>query len=435
MNDVKDQVQSSGAALCAGTILRGRYRIEKTLGQGGFGITYSALDTKAYRRVAVKELFPSRYVMRSKDQRNILVHSGLENQFRYLQESFEKEAQVLIELQNLEGIVQLMHVFPENNTVYYVMELLEGENLMIRLKREGAMQWEQLAPILQVIVKALEQIHAVGLIHRDISPDNIFLTDKGARLIDFGSVRSYQGKENLTAMVKRNFAPWEQMLSCGHQGPWTDVYALAVTTYYALSGELPPPAMERRSEDKLVPLEYLCPGLPKEICDAIYHGMMVLPEKRIQSVQQFSRALRLEEKSPERTPREGNPQIGMLRCLRGMFAGRSWHMQPEFVLRIGRNPDCDICYPRDYPGISRNQCTICYTREGRFFVKDDTSRYGTRLISPGKNVLMETETWYAADGAHVVFGAQEVYVLLKRGMQLYANENSQLHGNWKSDGK
>lgn len=408
MNDVKSFVHNPSSSLCAGTMLRGRYRVEKTLGQGGFGITYAALDTVQHQRVAVKELFPARSVMRSEDQRSIRILPGQDNVFRHLRESFEKEARVLIDLQNLEGIVRLMHVFSENNTVYYVMELLEGETLIHRLKREGAMSWEQLAPILDTLLVALEQIHAVGLIHRDISPDNIFLTSSGARLIDFGSVRNYQGETHLTAMVKQNFAPWEQFLTNGNQGPWTDIYALSVTAYYALSGQLPPPATERRYEDKLVPLEYLCPKLPGEVCSAIYHGMMVLPERRFQSIQQLAKALKLEH-----GPAASVAHKCVLRCLRGIYSGKSWNLQRDALLRIGRNADCDISYPGNYPGVSRTQCSIYHTKDGKCIIRDDHSRYGTRLKSPGKDIVMEPGIWYAADGAHIVFGAQEEYVLMR----------------------
>lgn len=408
MSDVTSYEHHTGASLYTGTTLRGRYRIEKTLGQGGFGITYSALDLQNRHRVAVKELFPSRCVMRAENQNTVMVHPGQESTFSHLQESFEREARILIELQNQEGVVRLMHVFSENNTMYYVMELLEGEDLMHRLKREGAMRWEQMAPILNTIMKALEQIHSVGLIHRDISPDNIFLTDHGARLIDFGSVRNYQGEANLTAMVKRNFAPWEQFLATGHQGPWTDVYALAVTAYYALSGQLPPPATERRADDKLIPLDKLRPEIPREICAAIHRGMMVLPENRFQSVRQLRSALKLgDAPQPQKTARF------RLVCLRGSLAGKFWYLQPDSMIRVGRSSDCHICYPPDSKGVSRNQCELFFSRDARFYVRDCGSRYGTRLAAPGKVVVLEPGTWYAADGAHVVFGAQEEFVLMR----------------------
>lgn len=408
MSDVKSYEHHTGSSLSAGAILRGRYRIEKILGQGGFGITYAALDGHLHQRVAVKELFPSRYVVRTEDQRTVRAHPGQESAFRHLQESFEKEARTLIDLQNLEGVVRLMHVFSENNTMYYVMELLEGEDLMRRLKREGAMRWEQLVPILKTVMKALEQIHSAGLIHRDISPDNIFLTDHGARLIDFGSVRNFQGEANLTTMVKRNFAPWEQFLSTGHQGPWTDIYALAVTVYYALTGQLPPPATERKAGDKLIPLDALRPELPREICSAIHKGMMVLPENRFQTVRQFKKALNLDDGFPQ----PNSPRFRLI-CLRGRLAGKTWFMQPDSVIRVGRNGDCHICYPPDSKGVSRIHCELFLSRDGRFFVRDCGSRYGTRLIAPGKNVVLEPGTWYTADGAHVVFSAQEEFVLMR----------------------
>lgn len=408
MRDIKRYEGNIGSSLYQGTMLRNRYRIEKVLGQGGFGITYSALDTTNHYRVAVKELFPSRSVSRSEDRLTVKVLPDQENYFKYLRENFEKEARVLIDLQNLEGIVRLMHVFSENSTTYYVMELLEGEPLLSYLKRKGPMPWEQLAPILKTILMALEQIHSAGLIHRDVSPDNIFLTQNGARLIDFGSVRNYQSEANLTAVVKQNFAPWEQFLPNGHQGPWTDIYALSVTAYYSLCGQLPPPATERRVKDNMISLERLCPGLPQEVYAAIHYGMAVLPETRFHNVQQFRHALNLDE---PRLP--ANSSKGKLVCLRGNFAGRSWYLPSNSALRIGRNTDCDICYPGKYPGVSRNQCTIYHTSDGRYMIKDDSSRYGTRLTSPGKNVILEPEIWHTANGAHIFFGAQEEYVLMR----------------------
>lgn len=408
MNDVKRNERHDTVSLCEGTMLRGRYRIEGTLGQGGYGITYSAYDTKKHYRVAVKELFPTQCVVRSENRQTVCAYPGQDADFRYLRENFEKEAGFLIELQHLEGIVRLMHVFSENNTAYYIMELLEGESLLDRLKREGPMSWEQLAPILKTIFMALEQIHSVGLIHRDISPDNIFLTKDGARLIDFGSARHYQTETHLTAVVKKNFAPWEQYLPAGHQGPWTDIYSLSVTAYYCLSGQLPPPAIERKVKDNLVPLELLRPGVPKYVCAAIQQGMMLMPENRFQDVRHFRNALRQKERnSAKRTPR------GYLMCLHGNFAGRKWHLQPDCSIRIGRNVDCDVCYPGNYPGVSRNQCTIYYTKDGKILVKDDRSRYGTRLKSPDKSVMLEPEIWYNASGAHLFFGAKEEYVLLR----------------------
>lgn len=396
------------SALYPGTMLRRRYRIKETLGQGGYGITYSALDTKNNCMVAIKELFPSRSVTRFQDKLTVQVQPDQEETFRYLCESFEKEARLLIELQKLEGIVNLKHVFSENNTVYYVMELLEGEDMMRRLRRTGPMRWDQLRPVVSTIMTALERIHAVGLIHRDISPDNIFLTKHSAYLIDFGSARKFQNNVNFTAIVKQNFAPWEQFLSNSHQGPWTDVYALASTIYYSLTGQLPPPATERWAKDTLTPLENLCPGLPEELYAAVRKGMAVSAEARFQNISQFKHALNLEK-----------PQViseshrNVLVCLRGIFSGQSWYLSPDSTLRIGRNPDCDICYPKEAPGVSRIQCEIFRSRDGRFFVRDYNSTYGTRLMAGDKNIILKPGAWYTADGAHIIFGAHEEYVLTR----------------------
>ena len=404
MYDVKSKERQSDTSLCPGTMLRSRYRIEKVLGQGGFGITYSALDVKSRQRVAVKELFPSRCVTRSGNHVTVSVLADESDTFQHMRISFEQEAKTLIQLQQQEGIVRLMHVFSENNTMYYVMELLEGEDLKHRLKREGAMRWEQLAPILKPVMNALEQIHAVGLIHRDISPDNIFLAKNGARLIDFGSVRNYQSKESMTVLVKQNFAPLEQFVTSGHQGPWTDIYALCVTVYFALTGQLPPRAPDRRINDALVPLDTLCPDLPKHVCAAIHQGMNVQPENRFQSIRQLSRALKLDD----------HEKMSLrLVCLRGHYAGKSWPVQPDSVLRIGRNTDCEICYPPGYPGVSRVHCEIFLTKEGRTFVRDLESRYGTVLKTAEKTAVLDRGTWYCADGAHILFRPQEEYVLMR----------------------
>lgn len=406
MMDGMKNTQEGGSALPAGTILRNRYRIEKPLGQGGFGITYRALDMKSHVRVAIKELFPSRNVERGADFRTVLVHRGEEDRFAVMRDRFEQEAKTLIQLQSQEGVVRLMHMFGENNTAYYVMELLEGEDLSKRLKREGTLSWEQMAAVLKPVLNALDQIHAVGLIHRDITPDNIFLTESGARLIDFGSVRAYQDGTHFTALVKQNFAPWEQFLSHGNQGPWTDIYSLSVTAYYALSGQLPPPAPDRRLNDKLIPLENLCPGLPRSACDAIRQGMAVSPEKRFQNVKQMRSAL-----FQSGTGMTAEPHAGGVLCLRGRFAGKRWNLTPGSALRIGRNRDCDVAYPADFHGVSRAQCTIFRTAEGRYLIRDEGSSYGTRLQAMGKSVKLEPGKWYFADGAHVLFGAQEEYVM------------------------
>lgn len=406
MIEEKKQSGEAGLALPPGTVLRGRYRVDRPLGQGGFGITYSALDVKTCTRVAIKELFPSRNVTREENLQTVQIIPGQEDDFGFIRTRFEQEAQTLIRLQGQEGVVQLMHLFSENNTAYYVMELLEGEDLRNRLKSNGIMKWDELAPVLKTILNALEQIHAVGLIHRDISPDNIFLTATGARLIDFGSVRTYQGGTHFTAMLKRNFAPWEQFRTDGNQGPWTDIYSLAVTAYFALSGQLPPTAPERRIQDQLKSLESLCPNLPGSVCAAIHRGMAVLPENRFQSVKQFRSALQLSERMTVAAQK-----VGVVMCLQGAFSGKSWYLKPGTALRIGRNPGCEVTYPAGFQGISRAQCTIFHNIDGSYLIRDDNSSYGTRMKMGGKLLLLQPEKWYRMEGCHILIGSGEEYIM------------------------
>lgn len=394
-----------GMDLPAGTLLRGRYRIISTLGHGGFGITYKAYDAQTRCNVAVKELFPHNDVLRTSDHHTVSTLQGREDSFNHMLRSFENEAQTLIQLQRQEGIVRLFHLFNENATAYYVMELLTGEDLGCRLKRCGPMRWDHLAPIMKTLLIALEQIHRVGLIHRDISPDNIFLTENsGARLIDFGSVRTYQGGDHFTAIIKHGFAPWEQYLTDGAQGPWTDIYSLSVTAYYALSGQLPPTAPQRRLRDTVVPLEHVCQDVPLAACRAIQKGMAVRIEDRFQNVQQIRAALFSECLG-------GRAEAENLHCRSGVFAGQGWHLRPGTTVRIGRSPECELVYPGSTPGISRHQCTIYYSPNGSMVVRDDNSTYGTFLLAGDRRMKLEPGKWYHAKGMWLCFGQQEEYII------------------------
>lgn len=228
-------------ALSVGSTLRDQYLLGEVLGRGGFGITYAAWDKKHNRRVALKELFPAKAVDRGSDHRTVQPKMGQETYFSEVFRRFEQEAGTLMTLQQMEGVVSLYHVFSDNGTAYYAMEYLDGMNLRDFIARNGPMSWEELAPNLRVLLRALQNLHSRGVIHRDISPDNIFLTRDGqVRLIDFGAARAFQQADHFTVYLKKCFAPWEQYLSEGRQGPWTDIYSLSVTAYYILSGKLPP---------------------------------------------------------------------------------------------------------------------------------------------------------------------------------------------------
>lgn len=397
----KERKVTTGEALAPGSILCGRYRIDSILGKGGFGITYRSQDLKRNCAVAIKELFPAACVTRAYNHRTVCVCLGRGDSFAHLLLRFEQEAQLLMQLQGVRGLIQVFHLFKENNTAYYVMELLVGEDLSYRLQNGNTMTWPQLSPVLMTLMDVLDQIHSIGLIHRDISPDNIFLTqNSGVRLIDFGSVRKYQGNDYFTAVIKQGFAPWEQYLTNGKQGPYTDVYALCATAYFALSGKSLPQAPERRMHDTLIPLEYLCPDMPKCVSTAISRGLTIEPEGRFQTIRQLRDAM-----FPERDSRQQE-----LLCIRGIKADHCWKIPPGGSLRIGRGSNCDIVYPDNTAGISRVHCTLYHTPAGELMIRDEGSTCGTHLAANNRFFRISPHRWYSVEGMHICFGKQEEYM-------------------------
>jgi len=366
------------------------------LGRGGFGITYAAWDAKENQRVAVKELYPNMDVIRGSDQCSVLVKNGQEQYFSHVYRSFENEARTLMELQE-DGVIRLYHLFNEYHTIYYVMEYLDGQDMRNVLKQNGPMSWSALAPILKTLLDALNRLHERGLIHRDISPDNIFITRTGkARLIDFGSVRTYQGNNNFTTFMKQNFAPLEQYKSHGRQGPWTDIYALCVTAYYALSGKIPPIAPERRLNDTTIPIGQLCPQLPHHVAAGLQKGMCVTIEGRCQSARELADMI-----FPGENAVTGSRT---LYCCAGVKNGQSWRLQPGTCLTLGRK-GCSILYPSDAKEVSRAQCTIFMDNTGRVMVRDDGSSYGTFCAG----MRLEPGTWYLFQPGYVLSFAYEQY--------------------------
>lgn len=408
------------------SVLHGQYEIGRVIGCGGFGITYLAWDRKQNRRVAVKELYPCKDVIREKDRCTILVRQGQEDYFEHVSRRFLEEAQLLFQFQKYADILQVYHLFSENRTVYYVMEYLEGADLKSYLMRNGRMDWDIMSDYMKPVLRSLIILHEQDLIHRDISPDNILILDgRRAKLIDFGSVRCYSGSDGLTAFLKHNFAPIEQYRENGKQGPWTDIYSLSVTMYYTLSGVLPPRAPDRcMSEDGTVPVRELSPGIPEYVGEAIMKGMAVHGGDRYQDVRSFIQALYPNEqitvqvrqeyytsgrqeqpvsRRQERTNGFHAPR-GMA-CIQGYFKGRERPVVKGQTVTIGRNPSCSIHYPPDMRGVSRTQCSLMLDDQERLCIRDDGSTYGT-YMEQGR---LEPEVWYAIRPGGVFWFANERY--------------------------
>ena len=224
------------------------YRIEKVLGQGGFGITYLAYDPNLQQPVAIKEYLPMELAVRDGD--NSVYPATVANDARYRGglDRFIAEARTLAKFKH-PAIVRVLSVFEDNNTAYMVMEYEHGESLQHVLNGRGTLDEHELIPVIAPILDGLELIHDHGFIHRDIKPSNIYIRENGTPvLIDFGSARQAVGGEtkSLTSIVSPGYAPFEQYYSkTDRQGPWTDIYALAATMYRAISGRPPMNAIDR----------------------------------------------------------------------------------------------------------------------------------------------------------------------------------------------
>ena len=275
-----------------GTRLIGRYTIEKVLGQGGFGITYLGMDDLHKKKVAIKEFFPQGIVTRNIEYEDTVTVTlvGEKENYDKGKERFLKEAQTMAMFSKDKGIVKALDFFEINNTAYIVMEYLEGVTLKQYLRENERIDAEDLVELLVPLIEALDEIHSQGLIHRDISPDNIMvLPDGRIKLMDFGAARDYTefGEKSLSIVLKPGYAPPEQYQTHGVQGPWTDIYALCATMYKCITGENPPDAIDRLVDDHLKKISaFGIPVLP-QIEEAIIKGMSVAAKDRYQNVGDF----------------------------------------------------------------------------------------------------------------------------------------------------
>ena len=275
-----------------GTRLIGRYIIEGVLGQGGFGITYLGIDELHEKKVAIKEFFPQGIVTRNIEYQDTVTVTfvGEKDNYEKGKERFLKEARTMAKFSKDEGIVKALDFFEINNTAYIVMEYLEGITLKQYLRENQRIAPEDLIELLVPLIESLDEIHSQGMIHRDISPDNIMvLPDGRIKLMDFGAARDYTefGEKSLSIVLKPGYAPPEQYQTHGIQGPWTDIYALCATMYKCITGENPPDAIERVMDDSLKKISaFGIPVLP-QIEEAIIKGMSVAANDRYQNVGDF----------------------------------------------------------------------------------------------------------------------------------------------------
>ena len=290
-----ERYQPASHHLPPGSLLQDRYQLGRVLGEGGFGITYLGWDAVLKRKVAVKEYFPTFLVSREVSLTlDVTCHtSGNQPTYEKGREQFLREAKTMAKLDSIPEIVQVLDHFPEHNTAYIVMEFLEGRTLKEVVAQTGPIPTQTMLALLEPVLRAMEAMHHAGVIHRDISPDNLMeLKDGTVKLMDFGCARDFQSGLTETITLKHGFAPREQYAG-RDQGPWTDVYALCATVYYCLTGKVPPRATLRGEEeqDPLLPPRQLGIDLTEEQERALLRGLAPKAENRWHSAAELYAAL------------------------------------------------------------------------------------------------------------------------------------------------
>jgi formylglycine-generating enzyme required for sulfatase activity/tRNA A-37 threonylcarbamoyl transferase component Bud32 len=278
------------------------YCIVSILGEGNFGITYLAQDTKQNYQVALKEFFPNELAEREENY-SILPNSPQdEKNYAWGLGRFLQEGHALATFHH-PNIVRVLHYFETHNTAYLVMEYEQGQSLANILKTGGTLTETEIMAILPPLLEGLQAVHEAGFLHQNIKPDCIYLRDKNHTpvLLDFGAARYALGhlRRDVTAIVTPGYAPFEQSKIKGPQGPWTDIYALGAVLYRAIAGKTPVEvlkridAIKRRKEaDPLVPAitiggkHYF-----EQLLQGIDWALQIAEEDRPQTIQQWAKAL------------------------------------------------------------------------------------------------------------------------------------------------
>ena len=286
--------QQHRLALPQGTRIRD-FEFHRVLGHGGFGMTYLGWNLALDIPVAIKEYLPGDLATREQDGSVVPQSSQAASDFQWGLERFLDEARTLARFQH-PNIVRVLHFFEAHSTAYIVMEYAEGETLSEHIERKGSLQEAELKAILYPLLSALEVVHQADFLHRDIKPGNIVLRDSDGSpvLLDFGAARQAVGAKSrsVTSIVTPGYAPIEQYSSRGHQGAWTDIYALGGVCYRALTGDVPEDATDRVRYDPLVPVAQRCAGrVSQELLEAVDWALSVDEGARPQSVGAWREAM------------------------------------------------------------------------------------------------------------------------------------------------
>lgn len=407
------------------------YRTGRVLGVGGFGITYAAQNVDTGLLCCIKEYVPSDLSCVREENGALIIPEVEKEEFSRGRQRFLDEARILQELRENITVVNIWSFFEQNNTAYFVMEYLSGSNMRVyqqkNIEDKKAIKDISLRMLLYV-GNALIEVHGFGLIHGDISPENIIVTESGdIKLIDFGAARLYtrsDAQQGGKIFLKSGYAPYEQHIAGGRIGPWTDIYSLAATFYAVMTGKKVPDARERIRKDIFCPLSQMEIGLEKEIASVIDAALTVDYRERYQSMNDFMGALGEALKKTESVVRVEEPletkrivnkteaisggasnesfeyqekkaekhrswfsrkKTGRKRVQRiylEMYTRsgeiRSWAFPVNGTVLVGRLPSCQIVLPPD-ERLSRRHCIIRHVSKNNVFLITDCSSFGTYL--------------------------------------------------------
>lgn len=278
-----------------GTILRGRYLVGNCLEENDFCITYIARDLTLDVKVAIKEYYPHGYVKRGSDLVQMIAATETHNEiFATGKERFLQEAKSVAKFSEEPGIVNVWEYFEENNTAYIVIGYLDGEKLESRLSKQGPYDVGTIFQLFLPVAESLQKIHDAGIIHRNITPDNIIYRSNGTlTLMNFGAANNYWGEDNeQSESIKQRYAPEEQLLTKGMLGPWTDVYSLCATIYRCITGVVPECSLDRVKMDQLKKPSDLGIEISAPLENVLMHGLEVYRENRFQSMKELTDSIR-----------------------------------------------------------------------------------------------------------------------------------------------
>ena len=396
--DLEENVKKYPVALRAGTILKERYLVGRVLGQGGFGITYLAYDQKLLSKVAVKEYMPGELAARSEDGRVVVRSAARREDVAYGRERFQEEARILAKFMGQPNIAGVTDYFDENDTSYFVMDYIDGISFKTYIANQGGkVSFQEALDVMIPVLRALTAVHREGLIHRDVTPDNIYITKDGnVKLLDFGSARYSLGdkSKSLDVILKVGYAPKEQYMRRGRQGPYTDVYSCAACLYAAITGFLPPESLERLDQDTLVSPSQKGVEIPLYLERAILKGLAVQPEDRFQTAEEFLNAIESQQIVELPGGGSGQAAVGQTSAKQSVFTRHAEKKKSTLFAAAGCGAAAVILASALFMGIGKPESAETRMTAGSADSVHETEETGSirEAVKPSQETLSSQES-------------------------------------------